>query len=300
MLYGPTQLARHLQLGSGRFLSPSESRVGAHFVASWSGASDAQVGRILALPGTTHVAVRPLKEAFGAVPVAGQYYVEPTGRARADTFTTVLAASLSKQLDAQVTREQLAPFGTMNPGPRGNTDGLLRAAYNTLLLLVVLLAVYLQLHQAKRDAVLRLHGYTSTAAWFQQGGSLVLLLTAGVMLLAVISAVVIPGVTIGLGVDMAIQTGLAGTLIALGTLVARRYLVRIPLGNSLKNRKDTRGLFTLNTAVKGVCAIAVIVTGAGLWNQYQAALGTQWSLQDWAKARDYGVSRLSSCPTSRF
>lgn len=289
LLQGQTRLTNWLPLGSGRFLTPDETQHGNALVANSSTGDRAQVGRIRSLPGTTPVAVRPLEQAFAAVPVAGQYYAEPTGSADSTAFISALAKSLSEQFGVAVSAEDLKPLGGLNPGSPGNSDGVVRAAYLALLLLVVLLAIYVQLHEAKRDAVLRLHGFSASSAWYAQSGRLVLALGGAVTVVAAVTGLVLPGGGVRLASGMAAQTVLATGLVAVGTWLARRYLLRVPLANSLKNRKDTRGLLRLNSAVKGVCAVAVIVTGAGLWNQYQSALDVQSSLQVWAKARDYGV-----------
>ncbi|MGH7867010.1 MAG: bacteriocin-associated protein, partial [Candidatus Dormibacteraceae bacterium] len=67
------------------------------------------------------------------------------------------------------------------------------------------------------------------------------------------------------------------------------YILRVRIAEAIKNRKDTKGVFVLNAAVKSACAVLLIIVGVSLWSQYTDIASKQASLKNWANTRDYGV-----------
>ncbi|MFD1396900.1 hypothetical protein ACFQ5F_13215 [Kroppenstedtia eburnea] len=74
------------------------------------------------------------------------------------------------------------------------------------------------------------------------------------------------------------------------------YIATIQVSQSIKNRKDTRGIFVLNMALKVICAVALILTGletfevyVDLQNDRDRIRAQQGSLDGWSHTRDYGV-----------
>ena len=78
------------------------------------------------------------------------------------------------------------------------------------------------------------------------------------------------------------------------SLVACAYVARANISNSIKNRKDTRGVFVLNTLVKVGCSVLLIAVGAGLWLQYTNAASEREKLGNWERARGYAIFYPSS------
>jgi putative ABC transport system permease protein len=308
LLTGGTRLYSAFSLRSGRWLSSKETISGNDYLSTRGKVRGSQVGVLSDFGGRDLVSIRPLHEAFESSPVAGTYFVELTPGSAAlhpyHRFLSLLAQEVTDRLVAESdrtlgTRVRLAEPVTARAFtfsgealftvPASNVGRLLRALEYLVEATTLLLLVYGMLYQAKRVGVLRLCGFGVLRVWYLVTVRLVLGVMTTVAVLSLCAALSVPGMTWGfvVGVEAAL---LRATLVALGcSLVTAGYIWRTRLSEALKNRKDTRGIFALNTVVKAVCSVAVVVVGAGLWLQWSAASSERARLGDWAATKYYGI-----------
>ncbi|MGC8628123.1 MAG: hypothetical protein ACP5VR_11370 [Acidimicrobiales bacterium] len=308
LLTSPTRLYRAFSLQSGKWLSPRETISSDKYLSTQGRAKGAQVGVLSDFGGSDLVAIRPLRKAFASLPVAGAYFLEvgprSAGRHPYNLFLSALAQGVTHNLEAEahktlggqprlsqpITARSFAPSGTeLYSVPVSTAGNVLRLVEYLVAAATVLLLVYRTLYQAKRVAVLRLLGFSVARVWYLltarlAGGAMVLL-----ALLSLAAAGSVPGTTVGFVVRVEVALGRVALVVLAFSFLTAGYVWRARLNESLKNRKATGGIFALNTAVKAVCWVAVVVVGAGLWLQWTEATSERAQLGDWAATRSYGI-----------
>ena len=297
LLVGPTDFFRPFDVERGRVLTPSDSARPGSFMATGSTTSAAQVGVIRDLGHLDHVRIQPFATAYDSLPAAGLYYLEPTTRTRsAAAFRSAFVRRLNAldPTQAPLTTEQMRP----NTGYAGaSDDGLARLLLGGKYLLVVLtlvLLAYYQFGQSKRVGILRLHGYGSTRIWWTVTGRLMMTTLGGATVVLTLVSRLVPGATWAFSWQICVHLLIAAGSLAFVSLVAGAYVSRSNLSSSLKNRKDTGRIFALNSGLKAVFSIALVVTGAGLLQQFHLASHQRAALGDWSATRRYGIFYPSS------
>jgi putative ABC transport system permease protein len=175
-------------------------------------------------------------------------------------------------------------------GESSNNNATLLLAVNYLLLvLVLILLAYRQLYETKRIGVMTLHGYRTVRVWWLLSGRLIVSVLGVAALVCVVGALFVPGATPSFAQSVA--SSLVSWIIAalLVSLLTCLYISGIKLSNALKNRKDTRALFVVNTTLKAVCTIALVIAGSGLAVQYGQATHERAALGNWEATRDFGI-----------
>jgi hypothetical protein len=284
-------------LKSGRVPTPPETAASHVFLATGSAGGTDQIGTIRDLGGGDDLAVRGLRSAFDSLPAAGNYEVEAPTQESATEFLTVLAHELNRQ--AHITASPLkaadlqgedAPFS----GIQNNYGSLLTAVTYLIVILGAILLAYRQLYQAKRSAVMKLSGFSTLRMWFALSGRLILV-TMGASAVALVAlAAFVPDATPSFLLDVCRSLLAFAVVMTATSLITCAYIVRIKVSDSIKNRKDTRAVFVLNTALKATCAVLLVVTGAGLWVQYSQAASARTKLGSWESTRDFGMFFPSS------
>lgn len=158
-----------------------------------------------------------------------------------------------------------------------------------IIFLTALLLAYRMLYEAKRTAVMKLHGFGTIHVWWSVTGRIVVLVMAGAALLAVLAAGAVHDSTVGFVAAVAASLARTTVVMLAVSLITCLYISRIKVSDSVKNRKDTRGIFAFNTAIKAVSAVLLITVGAGLWAQYRNVDAERAKLGNWSKTKDYGV-----------
>ena len=73
------------------------------------------------------------------------------------------------------------------------------------------------------------------------------------------------------------------------SLISYLYISRIRVSDTIKNRKDTKGIFVLNMLLKVGCSILLILVGLTIWGQYTELGSRRENLKNWEHSKDYGV-----------
>ena len=158
-----------------------------------------------------------------------------------------------------------------------------------LVIVTTILLVYYLLYEAKRIGVMKLHGLGTLRVWFLLAGRLIL----GTMLVSAVAALLGTFLVTDTTDDFlpAVVTSLMRTfpVMLAASLISCAYIARVKVGDSVKNRKDTKGVFVLNALLKAVCSVLLIVVGVGLWSQYSDITDKQANIDNWANTKDYAV-----------
>jgi putative ABC transport system permease protein len=288
-LTGSTSFFHSLALASGRVLTPDESSTGVDYLSTSAGNSPNQRGVLRDFGNDDYLAVRGLRSAFSSLPTAGIYYVEAHTPAAYTAFMTRFVGDVNQQHHSAFTVSTFRSQAVVSSDSISGNGALLVAVNYLLLFLILILLAYRQLYETKRIGVMALHGYPVLRLWFELSGRLILTVLGIAGAAAVAASMLVPGSTPPYALSMA--TSIATSLIAMlaVSLITCLYISGINLSNALKNRKDTRALFVVNTVLKAVCTIAVIVAGSGLVIQYDVASHERQALGNWDAARDYGI-----------
>jgi putative ABC transport system permease protein len=300
LLTGPSSIFDALGLKAGRWPTPHETQSSTSFLSTTETASPAQIGTVRDFGGNDLVSVRSLKTAYDSLAVDGEYYAETTGSASRQQFLEVLADKITSGTGSSTTPLTAADFADSATATTGGSGGggdpqagsysaILTAVSYLLVLVTTILLVYYLLYEAKRIGVMKLHGLGIVRVWFLLAGRLIL----ATMLVSAVAALLgtllvtdrteefLPGVT----------TSLMQTFFVMLTasLISCAYIARVKVGDSVKNRKDTKGVFVLNAVLKAACSVLLIVVGVGLWNQYSDIADKQASIGNWENTKDYAV-----------
>lgn len=291
LLVQTTSFFSRFNLDSGRFLGSEDMAHPERFLATTTTSQPGQVGVLEDFGGDDQVAIRTLIRAFDSLPVAGRYIVETSDDATYVAFLDLLASELSGELGApgSVKADTLEGRGIGFLGYSVDLGPLLTAAELLAVFLVALLLTFQVLNEAKRIGILRLHGLRRVDVWYQTSGRRILVCLAASLGIALVLTRLVRGSTVQFSLDVEIAILRAFAIMIVASVLASLYAATTSIAASIKNRKDTQRVFALNALVKAGCAIAVIVIGAGLWQQYSDVVREQNRLGGWEAARGYGI-----------
>ena len=291
LLTTSTHLFDAFSLRSGRWLSPADADHPERFLSTTQTGSRDQVGVLGAFGGNDLVAIRSLRSAFDSLPVAATYDVESSDQSSFDRFLNSLAQA-SSQLAGGVGLFTAASFkGGIDSFAGYTTDfaPILNAVQYVIIFFAALFLAFQVLHEAKKAGVMKLHGFGVVRVWFAIAGRLILISLVTSEAIALVASRFVPDTTFEFTASVGLTIVRTFAVMLVASIVAVAYVVRTNISNSIKNRKDTRGVFAVNTLVKIACSVALIAVGAGLWLQYTNAAGERQQFGNWDRARGFGI-----------
>ena len=291
LLTTSTHLFDAFSLRSGRWLSPADADHPERFLSTTQTGSRDQVGVLGAFGGNDLVAIRSLRSAFDSLPVAATYDVESSDQSSFDRFLNSLAQA-SSQLAGGVGLFTAASFkGGIDSFAGYTTDfaPILNAVQYVIIFFAALFLAFQVLHEAKKAGVMKLHGFGVVRVWFAIAGRLILISLVTSEAIALVASRFVPDTTFEFTASVGLTIVRAFAVMLVASIVAVAYVARTNISNSIKNRKDTRGVFAVNTLVKIACSITLIAVGAGLWLQYTNAAGERQQFGNWDRARGFGI-----------
>jgi putative ABC transport system permease protein len=291
LLTTDTHLFDAFSLRAGRWLRPEDADHPERFLSTTQTGSPDEVGVLGDFGGNDLVAVRGLRSAFDSLPVAATYDVESPDQPSFDRFLSSLAQAAS-QLAGGAGLFTAANFRGGNDSFAGYTTEyapILSVVQYVIIFFTALFLAFQVLHDAKKAGVMKLHGFGVVSVWFSIAGRLILLTLLASEVLALLASRFVPDTTVQFTASVGLTIVRAFVVMLVASIVACAYVARANISNSIKNRKDTRGVFSLNTLVKVACSVALIAVGAGLWLQYSNAAKERAQLGNWERARGYGI-----------
>jgi putative ABC transport system permease protein len=286
-----THLFDAFSLRAGRWLRPEDADHPERFLSTTQTGSPDQVGVLGDFGGNDLVAVRGLRNAFDSLPVAATYDVESSDQSSFDRFLNSLAQA-SSQLAGGAGLFTAASFKGGNDSFAGYTSDfapILNAVQYVIIFFTALFLAFQVLHEAKKAGVMKLHGFGVVRVWFAIAGRLILISLVTSETIALSASRFVPDTTFGFTASVGLTIVRAFAVMLVASIVACAYVARANISNSIKNRKDTRGVFAVNTLVKIACSISLIAVGAGLWLQYTNAAGERQQFGNWDRARGFGI-----------
>ncbi len=290
LLTADTHFYEPFRTRSGALLSPEQTRAGDRFIATTGEVRSAQTGVLSALPGGPRVSIRPLNQAFLALPTAGSYFVECAQSSGCEAFLERLATEINmRDQTIHATPDNFKAEGQQIAGLRNGVLSLLSAGIYLLIVFVALGVLYRQINEAKRSGLLQLYGMGVFAIWWQITGRLIMVVLGTASAAALLAAALIPGSSSQFisTLAMFLLRSLAITMIV--SLLACPYIMSIRVAEAIKNRKDTKALFAFSLTIKAAFAVLLIVTGGSLWMGYQAAARDLKQVGNWQSTAGYGV-----------
>jgi putative ABC transport system permease protein len=286
-----TRLFDAFSLRAGRWLKPADAAHPERFLSTIQTGSPDQVGVLADFGGNDLVAVRGLRSAFDSLSVAATYDVEASDQSSYARFLSSLA-NASSQAAGGPGLVASASFQGGNDSFAGYATEfapILNAVQYVIIFFTALFLAFQVLHDAKKAGVMKLHGFGVVNLWFRIAGRLILLTLLASEVIALLASRFVPDTTFEFTASVGLTILRAFAVMLVASIVACAYVARANISNSVKNRKDTRGVLALNTLVKIACSVALIAVGAGLWLQYANAARERAQLGNWERARGYGI-----------
>ena len=286
-----THLFGAFSLRAGRWLGPEDADHPERFLSTTQTGSPDQVGVLGDFGGNDLVAVRGLRNAFDSLPVAATYDVESTDKSSSDRFLSSLAQA-SSQLAGGPGLFTAASFMGGNDSFAGYASEfapILNAVQYVIIFFTALFLAFQVLHDAKKAGVMKLHGFGVVRVWFAIAGRLILISLVTSEGIALLATRFVPDTTFEFTISVGITIVRTFAVMLVASIVACAYVARANISNSIKNRKDTRGVFAANTLVKIACSVALIAVGAGLWLQYANAAAARQQFGNWDRVRGFGI-----------
>jgi bacteriocin-associated integral membrane protein len=283
-----THLFDSFRLLSGHWLTATQSLGTRSFLSSQTDAGPGQVGRLAVFGGGADVSIRGLRAAFASLPVAGTYYVEAAEPAGAVRFLRLLSAAFAAH-GVHVSVQDLLTSPDLSAGVLNGATRVDEGVIVIIVALVTLLLIYRQLYEAKRAGVMKMHGLGAVRVWFEVSGRLIAVVMVACALAAGAAAQLIPDAPGSFTVSVLAAIAETAALMLGASFLTALYISAIRISDSVKNRKDTRGVFVLNTFVRTACSVLLVVSGAGLLVEYNNAMTARARLGDWARTSSYGI-----------
>ncbi len=295
LLTGETRFFDAFRLESGRLLTAEETQHGDQFLATVETGERSQIGTLADFAGNDLIWIRSLKTAYNNLPVGGRYFAETNNVKAFDAFIELLAAKVNARYPESspgpfTAKDFMTPDNSSHGGlARSTIDTLNNIAFVLIFILTLILIVYYMFHEAKRIGIMKMHGLSSVRIWFLLAGRLIGIVFVLSATLVIFAAMLIKGSTFQFLAGVLVGLIKSYLLMAAGSLIAYFYISKVKISDTIKNRKDTGGVFALNTLLKAGCSILLILSGLLIWNNYVEIRAKQEEAKYWEQTKDYAV-----------
>jgi len=277
-------------------------KIRAVFLSTMDTGNQQQVGTLKEFGSSPIVEIRPLQGAVAYLPFAGQYLVEAPNPQGYEMFVARFVTEVNAQFKGDIPHPyksqdfmQANRNITRPPGFGTLGNGLFDYVQEVLLLIVtitLILLVYYSFHAAKRIGIMKMHGVSNIRVWYLIVGRLIVLSFLLSSAIGMAAALVIGGTIGSFAMNFLRAQCEVYALIAASSLIAYLYIVRVRVGDAIKNRKHTGSIFAVNTLMKAGWSVFLIFVILGIWSQYATLRAQQALLKGWQetpKTNGYGV-----------
>ena len=310
LLTNETSFFHHVQLKNGRSLRPEETLEDSWFLSSMQTKDENQVGRILYFDPQQPITIQALKTSYDYLPVHGRYFAEAKNNEQFQFFLETFTSEINTFSKNSFTQKDFQPPEAFaEPQARFFTmSSLSTLKYEQYILffLTILLMIYYIFHAAKQVGILKMHGVSNLRVWWIITGRLI---TGAVVVTALGSILFAFGLykPEKFVYQAMIQLGQAYLILIFLSLLCYWYISTINVGKTIKNKKDTQGIFILNMVLKVICAAVLIVLGlkafaeyADLRDQQDRFHAQQGQLDNWGNLKDYGFVEAYAGHTTAY
>lgn len=303
LLTGPTRLDQYFELDRGRFLSPAETQQAQPFLSTATTTDPHQVGVLRGWRDEPLIEIRPLQRAEDYLWVEGLYWVEAATQDDYDRFVNLFVEQVNR-LDsdghytardfihgpnvAAVAKAAIEDLGVWGAG---YFQHIIPIRY-LIVSITLVLVVYYSFHNAKRIGILKLHGVSTFGVWYLVVGRLIVLCFLATSLTSLAVALVIHHRPDALVTQVLRTQAIFYGLVLLASMSLVVYSHRLRIHEALKNRRDTSPVLAINTLLKAVWSLALMLLISGVLSQYAHLREQHAMLQQWkrtSKSSQYGI-----------
>ncbi len=278
------------RLKSGRLLTAKDTQQGNSFLSTVDTGDHNQVGIVRDFGANNLITIKPLKAAYESLPVDGQYFVESAGNRAYDTFFKSFVAKVNERFHSSYTTDDFVK-NTNDSGGGAVESGTYFLEYIRYMIFVItlLLLIYYIFHESKRIGIMKMHGLSNIRLWFIIVGRLITVVFVLSAAASVLVAMLIPNTTAQFVGGTLLSQLQAFAIAMASSLLTFVYISRVKISDAIKNRKNTGGIFALNTLLKAGCSILLLFNSLSIWSQYAEIRTKQENLKSWERSKDYGV-----------
>jgi bacteriocin-associated integral membrane protein len=281
-----TRVFESFALKHGRWLTPSETQSGQHYLSTATSADLNHVGTLRDFGGDDRVAVRPLTSAYESLPVTGRYFAESSSAQSLKQFFELLAHEAGQPYSVA---DFKVSGGITSGGISLAASQYLNVMLYFIVLLTTVLLVYSLLHEAKQVGVMKLHGLGTVHIWYKVSGRITMITMAAAIAASLAGAWLVEDSTVAFLGSVLTGLGRAYVIMLAASLTTCLYITRIRLSDTIKNRKDTRGVFALNTVMKAGSSVVIVAVATWGWLQYSDIADQRSALGNWEKTKNYAT-----------
>ncbi|MCR8964069.1 DUF1430 domain-containing protein [Brevibacillus halotolerans] len=287
-----TRLFDSFRLEKGKFLTSDDTQQSNSFLSTVDTGNQDQVG-ILKTFGNNHLfEIKPLKVAYEHLPVTGQYFVEASEERYNEFVDRVISKIISNKMADQgalFTPEDFKSRQSYNSGEMEIKEDFFTYIRYLIIIIVIIMLIYYIFNESKRIGVMKMHGLSNLYLWYIVVGRLITIIFVLTTTTSVLAALLIKGTTVQFIGSVIISQLISYIIVTLISFIAYIYISRIKVVDVIKNRKETNGIFVLNTLLKTGCTIFLILIILSTWSQYNDLHIKQENLKSWERSKDYGV-----------
>ncbi len=289
-----TRLFQSLTLRTGHFPTPQETQEGTAFVSSVATGKTQQVGRLHVIV-PVRVALRPLADLPAEdVPWAGEYWVDAgTSQAYAHFVQQVVtemnaafghgnrpafkASDFTQGSSINLASSATLAFAIWGSGFFQYSDVI----WAILAGLTMVLLVYYGFSVAKRVGILKLNGWSTFSVWYVIVGRMVLIWILASAGLSLTAAVASYGLNLAWVAPLGMTTGATYVLVLAASAIFGLYVRWVRIQDVVKQQRRTGAVLAMNTALRMVGVIMLLVLGTALWHEYHQIRTQEVLLGQW-------------------
>lgn len=295
LLTGSTQLYNYVHITDGSMVLSEDTQQSLHFLSSIHTGNPNQIGSIRDFGKNDLITISPLHLSFQHLPVAGTYFAETKNYQAFQKFLTIF----TKKLNVKYQKYLKVPFKTDNfvytPIVIDNTtktfeflDYLTYIQY-ALFFIILILLIFAIFQDSKTIGIYKMHGITSRKIWFIVMGKMILITGSLSVATTTLLAILIPNTNFYFVIHNILSQLETYGIVLIISLISYIYISRMKIHQIIKNRKNTRSIFMLNTLTKIICSIFIVALGISYLNQYTNLIQQKKDIQGWENVKDYGI-----------
>lgn len=291
LLTDNTRLFDSFRLKSGRFLTAEDTQQDNSFLSTAESGDKDQVGRIKSFGTHTLFEMKPLRFAYKHLPVEGRYFVEASEEQYQEFVERVINKIKAAKLVDQGTLLTPVDFDgqSSNFGKMEIEDDFFAYIRYVMLIITIFMLMYYMFHESKRIGVMKMHGLSSVRLWYVIVGRWITGVFALAAVIPLLASSLIKDTTGQFMGSVFLSQLTSYVIVTLTSVIAYIFLSRIKIVDVIKNRKETNGIFALNTLFKTGCSLFLILVILSIWSQYHELRIKQENLKSWERSKDYGV-----------
>ncbi|HDX9590414.1 TPA: DUF1430 domain-containing protein [Bacillus pseudomycoides] len=291
LLTTETAYFKQMQLSSGDVFKPKDTFEGNAFLSTVHMKDTNQKGVIKDFGDNHTITIKPLQTSYEHLPMAGRYVVEGVDDKSYDAFLKLFSKKLNQHFKPKqyIVADDFKRNLSNNEEAFGSPINSLSYIQYIVFTVLLCFLIYYVFNEAKRIGVIKMHGVSNVRLWFIVIGRTIasmFVLSLGISLLA---AAFVKNVTSGFIYTIVFDQCKTYLTITVLSFVSYFYISKIKVNQIIKNRKDTKGIFVLNSLLKVTCSIIFVLLGTSMLGQYITVKEKQENLKNWEKNKDYGV-----------